>query len=267
MKIALVQFTTGSDPVDNCNRLREMLDGQGGDLICLPEVVNLISPNRDQQITAAGDQSMLRMLQTHAAQNKQWIHIGSMAVQDGARLANRSFLIDDQGEIRAQYDKIYLFDVEISPTEKFHESATYSSGRRAVVVETPLAQMGLSICYDLRFPQLYRDLAQAGAQVIFVPAAFAMTTGQAHWHVLLRARAIETGCYIVAAAQTGAHPGSSRQSYGHSLVVDPWGEIIMDAGTDQGVFPITLDLAKVDQARAKVPSLQHDQPYTLDIIT
>lgn len=266
MKICLVQFTSGPDPVDNTARLIQILQNVPADthLISLPEVVNRIADHAEH---VTGDPS-LEALRDYAKTRGMWVHIGSLSVPSKGEvgLANRTYLIDPQGEIRATYDKIHLFDVDISPNERFRESGSFVPGTRAVVVDTPLARFGLSICYDLRFPHLYRDLAQAGAQVIFVPAAFAMTTGAAHWETLLRARAIETGCYIVAAAQTGDHPGSKRHSYGHSMVVDPWGQVVLDAGIETGLYYTTLELQRIDDARKKLPSLAHDRPYTLETL-
>ena len=188
-----------------------------------------------------------------------------MLTQDAdGRFANRSFLIDPQGEIAARYDKIHMFDVNVSETEIYRESAAYRPGDQAVVADTPLARIGMAVCYDLRFPHLFRRLAQAGAQILTVPAAFNHLTGEAHWETLLRARAIETGCFVLAPAQTGFHPeaeGKGRQTHGHSLAIAPWGEVLVDAGTDPGVTIIDLDLAEVERARSRVPSLAHDRAF------
>ena len=191
-----------------------------------------------------------------------WIAAGSLAVRTGdpdGRLANRSFLIDPDGGIAARYDKIHMFDVEVSERETWRESQGFRPGTRAVVAQTPFAVLGLAICYDLRFPHLFRTLAQAGAQVLLVPAAFTRPTGEAHWEVLLRARAIETGCFVLAAAQTGEH-ASGRLTHGHSLAVAPWGEVLADAGREPGVTLVDLDLAQVDEARRRIPALGHDRP-------
>jgi predicted amidohydrolase len=181
------------------------------------------------------------------------------------RFANRSFLISPSGDIVAHYDKIHMFDVNVSETEVYRESAGYRPGTKAVLAETPFAKIGMTVCYDLRFPHLYRRLAQAGAQIITVPAAFNHITGAAHWHTLLRARAIETGCFVLAPAQTGFHPetkGKGRNTYGHSLAIAPWGEILTDAGTEPGVTFVDLDIDAVTKARARVPSLTHDREFT-----
>ena len=197
-----------------------------------------------------------------------WLLIGSLALltQDAdGRFANRSFLIAPTGEIAARYDKIHMFDVNVSETEIYRESAAYRPGAEAVLAEMPLAKIGMTVCYDLRFGHLHRRLAQAGADILTVPAAFNHLTGAAHWHVLLRARAIETGCFVLAPAQTGFHPeahGKGRKTYGHSLAVAPWGEVIADGGTEAGVTFVDLDLAQVAIARGRVPSLSHDREFS-----
>lgn len=175
-------------------------------------------------------------------------------------MANRQFVIDDSGEIVARYSKIHMFDVQVGDGQTYRESNTYRPGEEAVVVDTPWCRLGLSICYDIRFPYLYRDLAKAGAEVIVTPAAFTKVTGEAHWHVLQRARAIENGVFIATAAQTGTH-AEGRQTYGHSLVADPWGRVLADAGEPVGVTLVEIDLAEVAAARGKVPSLTHDRDY------
>jgi len=180
------------------------------------------------------------------------------------RFANRSFLIGPDGEIAARYDKIHMFDVNVSATEVYRESEGYRPGGKAVLAGTPLGRIGMTVCYDLRFPALYRRLAQAGAQILTVPAAFNHITGAAHWEVLLRARAIETGCFVLAPAQTGFHPesnGKGRRTHGHSLAVAPWGEVIADGGTEPGVTMVDIELARVDEARNRVPSLRHDRGF------
>ena len=180
------------------------------------------------------------------------------------RFANRSFLIGPDGGVVARYDKIHMFDVNVSESEIYRESAAYRPGSRAVLAETPFGRIGLTVCYDLRFPQLYRSLAQAGAEILTVPAAFNHITGAAHWEVLLRARAIETGCYVLAPAQTGFHSekaGRGRRTHGHSLAVAPWGEVLVDGGTAPGISYVDLDLARVAEARARIPSLSHDRAY------
>jgi predicted amidohydrolase len=206
-------------------------------------------------------------LRDEAARLGVWLLIGSLALKtddpDG-RFANRSFLIDDSGSVRARYDKIHMFDVDVSPEETYRESDGFRPGTRAAIAETPWGKLGLTICYDIRFPHLYRRLAQAGADILTVPAAFSHVTGAAHWESLLRARAIETGCFVLAPAQTGTHKastGKSRRTHGHSLAVAPWGEVLADGGTAPGIVMVDLDLSEVAQARKRVPSLRHDREF------
>jgi predicted amidohydrolase len=198
-----------------------------------------------------------------AKETGAWLLIGSLAVKlDDATLANRSYLLAPSGAIAARYDKIHMFDVDLAGGESYRESATYRPGRQAVLTDLPWARLGMTICYDMRFAYLYRALAKAGAQVITVPAAFTVPTGRAHWHVLLRARAIETGCFVVAAAQCGTHD-NGRKTYGHSLIVSPWGEILAEAGEEPGVIVAEIDVAKVEEARRAVPSIEHDRAFEL----
>lgn len=198
-----------------------------------------------------------------AAENRVWFMVGSIAITgpDG-RVFNRGFLIDDNGEIRSRYTKIHMFDIQLSESQVYRESASVEAGSDAVLADSPIGKIGHTICYDLRFPTLYRDLAQAGAQVLAVPAAFTRKTGEVHWHVLNRARAIENGAYVVAPCAVGDVPGGG-QAYGHSLVVDPWGSVIADGGAEPGVVMSEIDLANVDTARTRIPSLSHDQAYKL----
>ena len=197
-----------------------------------------------------------------------WVSLGSLALQpkQGERFVNRSVLIAPDGEIAARYDKMHMFDVDLPGGESYRESSGYAPGDAAVLSETPFGTLGLTICYDLRFPYLFRTLAQAGAKALLVPSAFSVPTGKAHWEVLLRARAIETGSFVIAAAQTGEHPaqsGAMRRTYGHSLVVSPWGEVLLDAGTDPGLFMVDLDLKEADKCRARIPSLASDRSFAL----
>jgi predicted amidohydrolase len=189
------------------------------------------------------------------------VQLGSLALRSeaGGKLVNRSFVIDAAGEVRARYDKIHLFDVDLPTGESWRESATYEPGRRAIVADTPLGPVGLTICYDLRFPDLFRALSDAGAEILSVPAAFTVPTGQAHWHILLRARAIEAGAYVVAAAQHGLHE-DGRTTYGHSLVIDPWGEVVLDMGDEVGVGFVEIDRARVGEVRGRIPALAHRRP-------
>lgn len=274
MRAGLVQLTVGDDPVANLAvtqaRIAEAVSGGAG-FVLTPECTNLLSSSRTHQrsLMRHEDQDQtLAVLRDQAAKAGIWLLIGSLGVltQDAdGRFANRSFLIAPTGDIAARYDKIHMFDVNVSETEVYRESAGYRPGTKAVLAETPFAKIGMTVCYDVRFPHLYRRLAQAGAQIITVPAAFNHITGAAHWHTMLRARAIETGCFILAPAQTGFHPeanGKGRNTYGHSLAVAPWGEILTDAGTEPGVTFVDLDLDAVTKARARVPSLTHDREFT-----
>ena len=274
MKVALIQMSSSDDPATNLAEATAVIAEavkNGAEFILTPEITNCVSGSRDLQrkiFRTESDDPTLTGLRDAAKQHVAWLLIGSLGLLSGdadGRFANRSFLIDPQGQITARYDKIHMFDVDLGTGESFRESAAYRPGQRAVLAETPFAKIGMTICYDVRFPHLHRALAQAGAEILTVPAAFAMTTGRDHWETLLRARAIETGCYILAPAQCGTHRssiGHIRQTWGHSLAIDPWGKILADGGTEPGVIIVDIDLAAVRQARARVPALQHDQRFT-----
>ena len=273
MRVGLVQLTVGDDPEENLPEtlalVRAAAEG-GAKLVLTPECTNMLSSSRDRQralLCHEEEDPTLTALRDEAARAGIWLLIGSLGVKthdaDG-RFANRSFLVGPDGTIAARYDKIHMFDVNVSETEVYRESSAYRPGERAVLAETPLGRIGMTICYDLRFPHLFRRLAQAGAQILTVPAAFNHLTGQAHWQTLLRARAIETGCFVLAPAQTGFHPerdGKGRRTHGHSLVIAPWGEVLADAGDEPGVTFAEIDLAEVDRARGRVPSLTHDRDF------
>ena len=273
MRVGLVQLTVGDDPEENLPEtlalVRAAAEG-GAKLVLTPECTNMLSSSRERQralLCHEEEDPTLAALRDEAARAGIWLLIGSLGVKthdaDG-RFANRSFLIGPDGTIAARYDKIHMFDVNVSETEVYRESSAYRPGERAVLAETPLGRIGMTICYDLRFPHLFRRLAQAGAQILTVPAAFNHLTGQAHWQTLLRARAIETGCFVLAPAQTGFHPerdGKGRRTHGHSLVIAPWGEVLADAGDEPGVTFAEIDLAEVDRARGRVPSLTHDRDF------
>lgn len=273
MRAALLQITSTDQPPENLRIVTRMIEeavAGGAGFVLTPEVTNCLSSSRKHQHSVLhheDEDPTLAALRKEAARHGIWLLIGSLGVKthdEDERFANRQILIDPQGEIVARYDKIHMFDVDVTPEETYRESDGYRPGNRAVVADTPFAKIGMTICYDVRFPYLHRRLAKAGAQVLVAPAAFSHVTGAAHWHALLQARAIETGCYVLAPAQTGVHPasvGKSRQTYGHSLVVAPWGEILSDAGTDVGVSYVDLDLEKVSQARRQVPSLSHDREF------
>jgi len=274
VKIAILQLNVSDDPAANLLDTRRMVEeaaAQGAELIATPEVTNCVSTNREHQrsvLHLEQDDPTLAALQSDAARLGVWILLGSIGLKTedaDARFANRSFLIDPSGAVVARYDKIHMFDVQVTPTETWKESAAYRPGAQAVVADTPFGRIGMTICYDVRFPALYQALAEGGADILTVPAAFSPVTGAAHWHALLRARAIETGCFVIAPAQTGTHASKShktRNTYGHSLVVAPWGEVILDAGTNAGVYMAELDIAQVQAARAKVPSMTHKRDFT-----
>jgi predicted amidohydrolase len=277
MRAALVQMTANDDPAANLAQVQDLVAqaiAGGANLVLTPECSNILSTQGDHQrrhVTAESDDPMLAALRVQARQGGIWLLIGSLGVQAGddaaGRFANRSLLIAPSGEIAARYDKIHMFDVNVTETEVYRESAAYRPGHSAVVAQTPWGGLGMTVCYDLRFGHLHRALAKAGARILTVPAAFNHITGAAHWHVLLRARAIETGCFVLAPAQTGVHPehlggGKGRQTFGHSLAVAPWGEVLADGGTDIGVTFVNLDMAQVDEARARIPALTHDRAFT-----
>lgn len=273
MLIGLVQMTSSDDPAANLAAARDLVDraaAAGARFVLTPEVTNCISSDRDYQrriLAYEENDIVLDGLRQAAAEHRIWLLIGSLAlkVHGEDRFANRSLLISPEGVIVTRYDKIHMFDVNVSETEIYRESAGYRPGERAVAAMLPFAKIGLSICYDLRFPSLYRRLAQAGAEILTVPAAFNHITGAAHWEVLLRARAIETGCFVLAPAQCGTHPSREnrgRRSHGHSLVIAPWGEVLADGGEMPGVVLADLDLAEVARARARVPSLSHDRAFS-----
>ncbi|MCB1367645.1 MAG: carbon-nitrogen hydrolase family protein [Rhodobacteraceae bacterium] len=273
MRAGLVQLCASDQPLENLvvteGLIRQAASGGAG-FVLTPEVTNIISTSRTHQnavLHPEADDPTLARLREVADELGIWLLLGSLALKTGdadGRFANRSFLIAPDGKVVARYDKIHMFDVAIDATETFAESDGFRPGNQAVLAKTAIGAVGLTICYDLRFPHLHRDLARAGAGIITQPAAFSPVSGAAHWHVLLRARAIETGAYILAPAQCGDHAistGKARRTYGHSLAVDPWGAIIADGGTEPGVTLVDLDLAEVSKARKRIPSLSHDRPY------
>jgi predicted amidohydrolase len=273
MRAGLIQLTVSDDPAANLavtvGLIRQAIAG-GAEFVLTPELTNGLSSSRAHQRSVFRHEDADETLAALRAEAKAagiWLLIGSLGLltQDAdGRFANRSFLIGPDGDIAARYDKIHMFDVNVSETEVYRESEGYRPGSKAVVAETPFAKIGMTVCYDVRFPALYRRLAQGGAQIITVPAAFNHITGAAHWETLLRARAIETGCFVLAPAQTGFHPeshGKGRRTHGHSLAIAPWGEVLADAGTEPGVTLVDLDLGRVDEARRRVPSLTHDRGF------
>ena len=272
-RIALFQSCTGIDPDPNAQALAgaiEQAAAGGAQMLFTPEMSGLL--DRDAQRAAGNlrseeDDLVLAACREAASRHGLWLHLGSLAVRtEGDKLANRAFVIDPTGAIRARYDKIHLFDVDLPTGESWRESAVYQPGEGAVVVDgTPVGKLGLTICYDLRFPALFARLAEAGAQTVAVPAAFTVPTGRAHWEVLLRARAIEAGAFIVAAAQSGHH-ADGRQTYGHSLVVSPWGELQLDMGDGTGVGFADIDVAQVDDVRRRIPALDHRRPIAAAVL-
>ena len=273
MRAGLVQLSVTDDPLANLpvtvDLVRQAIAG-GSEFVLTPEVTNCLSSDRAHQravLRHEEDDPTLAALRAEAEAAGIWLLIGSLGLlthdADG-RFANRSFLIGPDGKVRARYDKIHMFDVTVSETEKYLESSGYRPGARAVLAEAPFGKIGMSVCYDVRFAHLYRRLAQAGATILTVPAAFNDTTGAAHWEGLLRARAIENGAFVLAPAQCGSHAnhnGRPRRTHCHSLAVSPWGEVLADGGTEVGVTFVDIDLAAVNRARGRVPSLSHDRPF------
>ena len=267
VRIALFQSQTGIDPSANAARVVgaiEQAAGEGAAMLFTPEMSGLLDRNSERamgNVRVEDEDQVIAASRNAAHAQGIWVHLGSVAVlTEGGQLANRSFVIDPRGEIRARYDKIHLFDVDLPTGESWRESNTYRHGQEAVVVTgTPVGTLGLAICYDLRFPALFARLTEANADVIAVPAAFTVPTGKAHWEVLLRARAIEAGLFIVAAAQSGHHE-DGRTTYGHSLIVDPWGDVLLDMGDGAGVKVADIDLSRITDVRSRVPAISHRRP-------
>jgi predicted amidohydrolase len=266
-RLACVQLNAGNDMKGNIAVATELIRDavrDGADFVALPECSVMMEVGRKNVLDRAlpeENHPALETFQEVAAALGVWLLPGTLTVRlRDERVANRGYLIDPEGEIRARYDKIHMFDVDLEGGESYRESATYRAGASACVAETPWGLMGFTVCYDVRFPHLYRQLAQAGAIFTAVPSAFTQPTGRAHWHVLMRARAIETGSYIFAPAQCGEHP-RGRRTYGHSLIVDPWGEVLADGGESPGVIVAEIDPARVASVRRSLPSLTHDRPY------
>ncbi|MEM7224167.1 MAG: carbon-nitrogen hydrolase family protein [Pseudomonadota bacterium] len=268
-RAACIQITSGPDPEANLKTLDALIRqaaADGAALVLTPETSDLMAHNRREALATArpeADHGGVERLAALAAKLGIWLSAGSLVVKvTEERLANRSFLFDPAGRIAARYDKIHMFDVEIPDGTSYRESRSYRPGDRLVLADLPWGRLGLTICYDLRFPQLYRALAQAGADFLIVPSAFTRYTGRAHWETLLRARAIETGCFVFAAAQCGDHE-AGRKTYGHSLIVDPWGQVLADGGDAVGAVSATIDPSAVARARRMIPALAHGRPYEL----
>ena len=268
-RVGLIQLRSGRTPqanMDTAARLIGEAKSAGADYVQTPEMTNIMEVRREQMfaaIVAEENDASLATFRELARQLAIYVHIGSLAVKVSPdKAANRSLLIDPQGEIVARYDKIHMFDVDLANGESYRESRNYRAGELAAVADLPWGRLGLTVCYDLRFPALYRALAEAGASFLAIPSAFTRQTGEAHWHVLNRARAIETGCYVLAAAQGGKHE-NGRETFGHSVVIDPWGRIVAEGGVEPGVVVADIDPAEVATARGRVPSLQHGRRFEM----
>lgn len=268
-KAAMIQMRSGLSPAANLEAAIAMIGeakSAGADYVQTPEMTNILAAKREQLFTAIVDEDADTSLATFRELARKLgivIHIGSLAVKlSSEKAANRSFLISAKGDIAARYDKIHMFDVDLANGESYRESRSYSPGEKAVVSDLPWGRLGLTVCYDLRFPALYRALAEAGASMLAIPSAFTKQTGEAHWHLLVRARAVENGCFVFAAAQGGTHE-STRETYGHSLIVDPWGRVLAEGTAEPGVVIAEINLAEVTKARARIPSLQHGRRFEL----
>jgi deaminated glutathione amidase len=268
-KAAMIQMRSGLTPGTNSDDAVRMIGeakSAGADYVLSPEMTNILAANREQLFSVVVEEeadASLATLREVARKLGIYVHIGSLAIKISPdRAANRSFLIDPKGDILARYDKIHMFDVDLAGGESYRESRNYRPGELAVLADLPWGRLGLTVCYDLRFPALYRALAEAGATMLAIPSAFTKQTGEAHWHVLMRARAIENGSFVFAAAQGGKHE-NGRDTYGHSLIVDPWGRIIAEGGTEPGVIMAEINPAEVASARARIPSLQHGRRFEI----
>ncbi len=269
-KAAMIQIRSGVMPAANIDAAARMIGeakAAGADYVLTPEMTNILAASREQLFGAIVEEehdTSLATLRELASKLGIYVHVGSLAIKISPdRAANRAFLIDPKGGIAARYDKIHMFDVELGNSESYRESRTYRPGELAVLSDLPWGRLGVTICYDLRFPALYRALAEAGATLLAIPSAFTKQTGEAaHWHVLNRARAIENGCFVFAAAQGGKHE-SGRETYGHSLIIDPWGHILAEGGSEPGVVMAEIDVGEVAKARARIPSLEHGRRFEI----
>jgi len=268
-KAAMIQMRSGLAPAANIEAAVRMIGeakSAGADYVQTPEMTNILAARREQLFAAIVEEqsdAALAALRELARQLGIYIHIGSLAIRiSSERAANRGFLIDRTGEIAARYDKIHMFDVDLGNGESYRESNNYRAGEAGVLADLPWGRLGVTICYDLRFPALYRALAEAGATMLAIPSAFTQKTGEAHWHVLNRARAIENGCYVFAAAQGGKHE-NGRETFGHSLIVDPWGRVLAEGGSEPGVVMAEIDPAEIAKARGRIPSLEHGRRFEI----
>lgn len=267
MKIAVLQMTSGVDPAANGDALVAAVNAaaaSGAAMLFTPEMSGLLDSDAKraaQSVQFEREDDVLARVCIAAKTAGIWVHLGSLAVRHDvdARWSNRGFVIDDHGDVVARYDKMHLFDVDLATGESWRESARYIPGEGLAAVDTPIGKLGLAICYDMRFPALFQGLSNAGATVLSIPAAFTVPTGQAHWHTLLRARAIENAAFVIAAAQTGHH-ADGRDTYGHSLVIDPWGRVLLDMGDAPGLGYADLDLAISDEVRSRIPVIRHRRP-------
>jgi deaminated glutathione amidase len=267
--VGMIQLRSGLEPAANLALALRLIDearAAGADYVLTPEMTNILAIKRQHlfaNIVTEDQDPTLATMREVARKLGIYIHIGSLAIKASPeKAANRSFLIDRKGEVAARYDKIHMFDVDLAGGESYRESNTYRPGELAILADLPWGRLGLTICYDLRFPALYRALAEAGASFLAIPSAFTRQTGEAHWHVLQRARAIENACFVFAAAQGGKHQ-NGRETFGHSLVVDPWGRILAEGGTEPGVVMALVDPAEVAKARQRIPSLNHGRRFEL----
>jgi predicted amidohydrolase len=268
-KAALIQMRTGLTPavnVDNATRMIREAKAAGADYVQTPEMTNIMDVNRERFFATIQEEDADKSLAAFRALARElgiFIHVGSLAIKVAPeKAANRGFLISPKGDIAARYDKIHMFDVDLAGGESYRESRNYRPGEIAMNADLPWGRLGVTICYDLRFPALYRALAEAGATMLAIPSAFTRQTGEAHWHVLMRARAIENGCFVLAAAQAGKHE-NGRETFGHSIIVDPWGRILAEGGAEPGIVMAEIDPALVTEARARMPSLQHGRRFEL----
>jgi len=268
-KAAMIQMRSGLALAANIEAAVRMIGeakSAGADYVQTPEMTNILAARREQLFAAIVEEqsdAALAALRELARQLGIYIHVGSLAIRiSSERAANRGFLIDRTGEIAARYDKIHMFDVDLGNGESYRESNNYRAGEAGVLADLPWGRLGVTICYDLRFPALYRALAEAGATMLAIPSAFTQKTGEAHWHVLNRARAIENGCYVFAAAQGGKHE-NGRETFGHSLIVDPWGRVLAEGGSEPGVVMAEIDPAEIAKARGRIPSLEHGRRFEI----
>lgn len=273
MRAAILQMTSGIHPASNAEVMVDAISrakAEGADMLFTPEMAGQLDRNRNRAAASLTNESgnkVLADVRNAAAKAGIWVHIGSLALKDertDGRWTNRSFVIDGSGEIRARYDKIHLFDVDLANGESWRESSVYGAGKRAVAVDTPWARMGLSICYDVRFPDLYSALTNAGANILLIPSAFTVPTGKAHWHVMLRARAIEAGCFVIAPAQTRRHE-DGRETFGHSCVIDPWGDILLDMGTETGLALVDIEMERVAEMRSRIPAISNRRTISSEV--